>query len=92
MVLCCVTPRYATSANCEQDLQLAINLNKLVLPVMLKFVSWPPEGVNERVRQMMIRMPKPIDLSNEKLFKLNIQPLVDRVMSYINNSTPRKDR
>ncbi|XP_039258040.2 uncharacterized protein LOC120334601 [Styela clava] len=91
LVLCCITPQYANCANCEQDLALAMSLQKPILPVMLRWVSWPPEGISERVRRIMVRLPRPVDMSNEKLYKANLGLLTERVSQIVNSSfrTPR---
>lgn len=91
VVLCCITPAYATCANCEQDLALAVKLNKPVLPLMLRFVSWPPEGTSERVRLIMSRMSKPVDMSNDKLYKANLGLLTEK-LSQIVQTPPKTPR
>lgn len=89
VVLCCVTPKYMQSDNCIKDLTLAETLHKPIVPVMLRFCPWPPEGAPSQVRKIFVRLPgvHPIDISNEKLFKQNIQVVVERIKKLV---TPAK--
>ncbi|XP_013421017.1 uncharacterized protein LOC106181240 [Lingula anatina] len=82
VVLCCITPKYMQSDNCVKDLTLAETLHKTVIPVMLRFCPWPPEGAPPQVRKILVRL-SPIDLSNERLFKQNVRIVVDRVSKSI---------
>ncbi|XP_078486656.1 uncharacterized protein LOC100186349 [Ciona intestinalis] len=83
VVVCCLTPKYVHCQNCEQDMLLASSLGKPVLPVMLQFVTWPPEGASERVRKMMTHLPRPVDLSTDKLFKANLPQFLDKVVRFM---------
>ncbi|XP_076465519.1 LOW QUALITY PROTEIN: uncharacterized protein LOC143297198 [Babylonia areolata] len=45
VALCCVTTKYAKSANCRREVSLADAVQKPVVPLLLeKEVSWPPPG------------------------------------------------
>merc|ERR1712136_342614 len=83
LVICCLTPKYITSKNCEQDLTLAATLNKKILLVMLQFVPWPPDGVSEQIRRILVTLDRPIDLSNDKLLRSNIHTFVKKVAQSI---------
>jgi hypothetical protein len=78
VVLCCITPKYMQSDNCIKDLTLAETLHKPIVPLMLRFSPWPPEGAPSQVRKIMSRLSH-IDLSNEKLYKQNLPLVLDRV-------------
>jgi len=80
VVICCLTPKYLNCQNCEQDLLLAKSLEKPVVPILLQFVSWPPEGASDRIRRIMVQFMKPLDLSNNKLFRANLPHLLDKLM------------
>ena len=68
-VVCCVTPKYVCSENCTKDLSIAESLNKPVVPVMLQWLAWPPEG--GRARRILAPLSC-IDMSNDNLFKRNL--------------------
>ena len=78
VVLCCVTPKYLQTDSCVKELTLADSLYKPILPVMLRFCPWPPEGTSAHLRQMLARVT-PIDLSNDKLFRQNSHNVIDRL-------------
>ncbi|KAI0210932.1 hypothetical protein LSAT2_004273, partial [Lamellibrachia satsuma] len=78
VMLCCVTAKYLQSENCFRDLTLADSLQKPIVPVMLRFMSWPPEGAPIQVRKILARRIA-IDLSNEKLFRQNTRVLLERL-------------
>ena len=86
VVLCCVTPKYLQSDNCIKDLTLAESLNKPIIPIMLRFCPWPPEGAPVPVRKILIKH-SPIDLSGEKLFKQNMPILIDRIKKCVVEKT-----
>ncbi|KAH7935924.1 hypothetical protein HPB52_015179 [Rhipicephalus sanguineus] len=44
VVLCCLTPRYASSSSCARELSLADVLRKPIVPVMVEPTPWPPPG------------------------------------------------
>ncbi|KAK8763823.1 hypothetical protein V5799_033566 [Amblyomma americanum] len=44
VVLCCLTPRYASSSSCARELSLADVLHKPIVPVMVEPTPWPPPG------------------------------------------------
>ncbi len=77
-VVCCITPKYLQSSNCLQDLSLAESLGKPIIPAMLRFYPWPPEGAPVNVRKILVKY-SPVDLSSEKLFRQNILSLVDLI-------------
>ena len=68
-VVCCVTPKYICSENCTKDLSIAESLNKPVVPLMLQWLAWPPEG--GRARRILAPLSC-IDMSNDNLFKRNL--------------------
>lgn len=78
VVLCCITPKYMQSDNCIKDLTLAETFHRPIIPVMMRFCPWPPEGAPSQVRKILIKH-SPVDLSNEKLFKQNIFSLIDKI-------------
>nr|KAG5696315.1 hypothetical protein BaRGS_027925 [Batillaria attramentaria] len=44
VVVSCVTPKYALSANCRREVSLADALRKPLIPILLETTSWPPPG------------------------------------------------
>ncbi|CAD5114046.1 DgyrCDS3196 [Dimorphilus gyrociliatus] len=44
VVISCVTPKYALSANCRREVSLSGALNKPIIPLLLDNMKWPPEG------------------------------------------------
>ena len=78
VVISCITPKYMQSDNCIKDLTLADTLHKPILPVMLRFCPWPPEGAPSQVRKILAKHV-PVDLSNDKLFKQNMNMLGEKV-------------
>ena len=78
VVISCITPKYLQSDNCIKDLTLAESLGKPIIPVMLRFCPWPPDGAPVPVRKILIKY-NPVDLSGEKLFKQNMPVLIDRI-------------
>ena len=84
VVICCITPKYLQSDNCVKDLTLAETLHKPIIPVMIRFCPWPPEGAPPQVRKILVRHSyTPLDLSNDKLYKQNIDTLIERVKKMI---------
>ncbi len=82
IVISCITPKYMQSDNCIKDLTLAESLSKPIIPVMLRFCPWPPEGAPNPVRKILIKH-SPIDLSNEKLFKQNMFVLLEKIQKIV---------
>ena len=78
LVMCCITPKYIQSDNCVKDLTLAESLHKSIVPVMLRYCPWPPEGCPAHVRKILAKH-QPLDLSNDKLYKQNLVMLLDKV-------------
>ncbi|XP_060592919.1 uncharacterized protein LOC132747533 [Ruditapes philippinarum] len=44
VVVSCVTPKYALSANCRREISLADALKKPIIPLVLEAMTWPPDG------------------------------------------------
>ncbi|XP_071489113.1 uncharacterized protein [Diadema antillarum] len=44
VVISCVTPKYALSANCRREVSLSDALRKPVVPLLMEQMTWPPEG------------------------------------------------
>ncbi|XP_072172990.1 uncharacterized protein [Diadema setosum] len=44
VVLCCITPQYIMSDNCNREISLADQLKKPIIPIIYKKVPWPPPG------------------------------------------------
>ncbi|XP_052791498.1 uncharacterized protein LOC128225637 isoform X2 [Mya arenaria] len=44
VVVSCVTPKYALSANCRREMSLADALKKPIIPLLLEQTKWPPDG------------------------------------------------
>ncbi|XP_060592917.1 uncharacterized protein LOC132747531 [Ruditapes philippinarum] len=44
VVVSCVTPKYALSANCRREISLADALKKPIIPLLLEAMTWPPDG------------------------------------------------
>ncbi|XP_033125787.1 uncharacterized protein LOC117123861 [Anneissia japonica] len=86
IVLCCVTPRYLQSDNCLKDLVLADQLQKHIIPVLLRFVAWPPDTGPSQVKKTLARTNH-VDLSNDKLYKQNFHSLLDRVRRQLAQKT-----
>ncbi|KAK1173807.1 hypothetical protein AOXY_G4011 [Acipenser oxyrinchus oxyrinchus] len=78
VVLSCFTPKYIHSDNCNKDLQLAKVLHKPLVPVLLHFMPWPPEGTTSSIRRFLCQFAT-IDLSNDRLFKRNLHLLLNRI-------------
>jgi len=78
VLVCCITAKYLQSENCFRDLTAADSLQKPIIPVMLRFMPWPPEGAPIQVRKILARRVA-IDLSNEKLFRQNTRMLLERL-------------
>ncbi|XP_071510056.1 uncharacterized protein [Diadema antillarum] len=44
VVVSCVTPKYALSANCRREVSLSDILRKPIVPLLMEQMQWPPEG------------------------------------------------
>ncbi|CAG5130657.1 unnamed protein product [Candidula unifasciata] len=44
IIISCVTAKYAKSPNCNREVNLAVSLNKPVIPLLLESCTWPPPG------------------------------------------------
>ncbi|CAD5120088.1 DgyrCDS8668 [Dimorphilus gyrociliatus] len=44
VIISCVTPKYALSANCRREVSLSGALSKPIVPLLLEDMKWPPEG------------------------------------------------
>ncbi|XP_074642986.1 uncharacterized protein LOC141900130 [Tubulanus polymorphus] len=83
VVLCCITPKYMQSDNSSKDLALADSLRKPIVPVMLRYIAWPPDGNSSKVRKILSRCAH-VDLSNDKLYKMNMRKVLEAVYKVIN--------
>lgn len=82
-VIACITPKYILSEHCVKDLTLADSVfRKPIVPLMLQYCPWPPEGTSNQLRKLLARF-KPIDLSNDKLFRQNVPILLDRIKKIV---------
>lgn len=88
-VVCCVTPKYICSENCTKDLTIAESMNKPIVPVMLQWLTWPPEG--GRVRRILAPL-QCIDMSNDNLFKRNLSTVETHLKKYAGKHSPRDSR
>ncbi|XP_033738373.1 uncharacterized protein LOC117325949 isoform X2 [Pecten maximus] len=44
VVICCVSGKYAKSPNCNREVNLAVNLGKPMIPLLMEKMGWPPQG------------------------------------------------
>ena len=44
VVICCVTKEYSESPNCKREVNLAVNLRKSIIPLLMEKTDWPPKG------------------------------------------------
>ncbi|XP_071510154.1 uncharacterized protein [Diadema antillarum] len=84
IIVSCITPRYLQSENCVKDLILADSLRRPIIPVLLRFIPWPPDCGMSAVKKILARTTQ-VDFSNEKLYKQNFHLLLDRVRKHLNN-------
>ena len=85
IIVSCITPRYLQSENCVKDLILADSLRRPIIPVLLRFVPWPPDCGMSAVKKILARTTQ-VDFSNEKLYKQNFHLLLDRVRKHLNST------
>lgn len=85
IMVSCITPRYLQSDNCVKDLILADSLRRPIIPVLLRFVPWPPDCGTSAVKKILARTTQ-VDFSNEKLYKQNFHLLLDRVRKYLSST------
>ncbi|XP_012937806.1 uncharacterized protein LOC106011731 [Aplysia californica] len=86
VVVCCITPKYLQSDNCAKDLTLADAFHKPIIPLLLRYA--PAESAPNYVRRILLRYSY-IDLSNERLYKQNINVLLERVRKAISSAMLR---
>ncbi|XP_051785315.1 uncharacterized protein LOC127528469 [Erpetoichthys calabaricus] len=82
VVICCFTPKYIQSDNCNKDLQLAMSLEKPLLPVLLHYLPWPPAGVSVNIRRYLCQFAT-TDLSNDRLFNRDLHILLSRIQKLL---------
>jgi len=79
LFIACCSNNYSTSPNCQRELLLAIERNKLIIPVLIASCDqWPPKGQMGPLLAGKIY----VDLSGDKKFGQNI----DQLISAINQS------
>ncbi|XP_069127354.1 uncharacterized protein [Argopecten irradians] len=44
VIICCVSEKYAKSPNCNREVNLAVNLGKPMIPLLMEKMGWPPHG------------------------------------------------
>lgn len=82
IVVCCITPRYLQSENCLKDIIFAESMGKPIVPVLLRFVAWPPDVGPSSVKKILARTTT-VDFSNDKLYKQNFHLLLDKLRKYL---------
>jgi len=75
----CVSKEYTLSANCTREINLAADLKKYIIPLLVsKNVEWPPKGMATAVAGKLY-----IDFTVESAFDENIRNLADKINDYI---------
>ena len=70
MVVAIVSEGYTTSKNCIREFSLASDLNKMIIPVLVDAIDWPPAGALGSLFYYLLE--RFIDLILKKyLFKIN---------------------
>ncbi|ESP03336.1 hypothetical protein LOTGIDRAFT_237761 [Lottia gigantea] len=80
IVLSCITPKYLQSENCSKDLTLAETFNKPIIPLLLRYT--PLDTAPLQVRRTLLRHTC-VDLSNDRLYKQNINIVLDKMKKLI---------
>jgi len=91
LVLCCITPKYIQSDNCLTDLRLAENLGKPIIPLLLRFSAWPPEGAPPAIKKTLAKCTDTVELYNDKLYRQNLPLVIDRVRKVLSNHGNSRD-
>lgn len=91
VVLCCITHKYICSENCSNDLNLANSLSKPIVPLIFQWMAWPPEGLAFKVRKMLAPLHA-VDMSNEKLFKKNLNVVISQAKKHHSSHSSREHK
>jgi hypothetical protein len=74
----CLSPSYETSTNCQREIQLAIDRQKVIIPIwVLSLSQWPPSGSMGPLLAGKLY----IDMSNEEKYDENFPHLIHSIRS-----------
>ncbi|XP_025077779.1 LOW QUALITY PROTEIN: uncharacterized protein LOC112554280 [Pomacea canaliculata] len=87
VVVSCVTPKYALSANCRREVSLADALKKPLVPLLLETTSWPPPGPMGPVLTQLLY----IDYTDPTLQEKWTGPKFQELVAKIRENVPTHD-
>ncbi|XP_048253789.1 uncharacterized protein LOC124131311 [Haliotis rufescens] len=84
IILCCITTKYALSANCRREVSLADALKKPIVPLLLEKITWPPSGPMSMVFTQLLYINFSKDESvQEKWTGKEFDEMVGKIYDYV---------
>jgi len=82
VVIVCISNEYALSTNCNREINLAADLKKMIIPIIVSNgVEWPPKGIATAIAGKVY-----IDFSDPSKFDENMAVLIEKTDSLLHST------
>jgi hypothetical protein len=91
VVISCLTPKYALSANCRREISLADALKKPIIPLLLEETRWPPPGPMSMVFTQLLYIDMNADPDMQTIWTGgNFEQLIDQLKQHLPDNIDTK--
>nr|XP_054759991.1 uncharacterized protein LOC129266170 [Lytechinus pictus] len=87
VVISCVTPKYALSANCRREVSLSDALRKPIIPLLLEEMVWPPEGPMSMTFTQLLYIDFTKETTQARFEDEKFDELIEKINAHVQPST-----